>query len=67
MNKVSPKVRGIISDFVWNATVGSGDDRQPTAEDVVRLEAKLGGPLTTDEAALFRSRWQEELQCMAHP
>lgn len=64
---VTNSVRQTISDFAWDATVGCGNDADPTIQDVRRLEQKLGHELTHDEAKLLQLKWLEALQSMAQP
>lgn len=67
MKDVEPRVRNIINDFVWDATVGCGNDGDPTKSDARRLELKLGREMTHDETKLFQFKWLEALQSMAQP
>lgn len=69
---VDRKVRSIIENMAWEATVGCGreaDDisNEPDGDVVAAVNAVLGRRMTNDEETLLISAWRRCISDIASP
>lgn len=64
---VDPKIQEQLSTIARDATVGAGESRDITEDDIARATHALGGEMTHEELKFLKEAWREAVQNMEQP